>query len=245
MDYQWNSKINLNKNKLYREFLKSKDSFWYQIYKYYRDTLNHLIRKSKRNHYRSYFETFKNNSKLIWKGINEIMNKRSNKSQNNITLQLNGSLIQDQKQVANIFNDYFTGVAQNLINKLGKSITSFSDYLKDPVANSFMISPVTESEVLDQLSNLDISKAADAYDIPVKEICKPLTTLINLSFCNGYFPTSLRYAKVMPIFKANSKLQVSNYRPISLLSIFNTIFEKLMYSRLFDFLTKHKILYPQ
>ena len=114
-----------------------------------------------------------------------------------------------------------------------------------------MIFPVTESEVLDKLSNLDISKAADAYDIPVKviklirkEICKPLTTLINLSFCNGYFPTSLRYAKVIPIFKANSKLQVSNYRPISLLSIFNTIFEKLMYSRLFDFLTKHKILYP-
>ena len=36
------------KNKLYKRFLKSKDMFWYQRYKYYRDTLNHLIRKSKR-----------------------------------------------------------------------------------------------------------------------------------------------------------------------------------------------------
>ena len=150
-----------------------------------------------------------------------------------------------------MFNDYITGVAQNLINKLGKSITSLSDYVKDPVANSFMISSVTKSEVLDQLSNLDISKAADAYDIPVKviklirnEICKPLTTLINVSLCNGYCPTSVRYAKVIPIFKANSKLQGSSYRPISLLSIFTTIFEKLIHSRLFDFLTKHKILYP-
>ena len=63
------------KNKLYKKFLKSKDTFWYQRYKYYRDTLNHLIRRSKRNHYRSYFETFKNNSKHIWKGVNELINQ--------------------------------------------------------------------------------------------------------------------------------------------------------------------------
>ena len=72
-----------------------------------------------------------------------------------------------------------------------------------------MISPVTEIEILDQYSSLDISKASSAYDIPVrlikliqKEICKPLTTLINTSFCEGYSPKSIRYAKAIPIFKA-------------------------------------------
>ena len=39
------------KNKLYKRFLKSKDNFWYQRYKYYRDMLNRLIRKSKYNCY--------------------------------------------------------------------------------------------------------------------------------------------------------------------------------------------------
>ncbi len=50
------------KNKLYKRFLKSKDKFWYQRYKYYRDMLNRLIRKSKCNYFKDYFENCKNNA---------------------------------------------------------------------------------------------------------------------------------------------------------------------------------------
>ena len=156
----------------------------------------------------------------------------------------------DQKQVANRFNEYFTSIAQNLVDKLRNPKKQYSDYLKDPVSNSFMISPVLTAEVLDQLRNLDETKAADSYDIPVNliklvqnHIAKPLTTLINLSFSTGYYPKALKYAKVIPIFKAKAKNEVSNYRPISLLPLFNKIFEKLMYSRLIGFLNKNKVLY--
>ena len=156
----------------------------------------------------------------------------------------------DQKQVANRFNEYFTSIAQNLVDKLGNPKKQYSDYLKDAVSNSFMISPVLTAEVLDQLRNLDETKAANSYDIPVKliklvqnHIAKPLTTLINLSFSTGYYPKALKYAKVIPIFKAKAKNEVSNYRPISLLPLFNKIFEKLMYSRLIGFLNKNKVLY--
>ena len=239
------------KNKLYKKFLKSKDSFWYQRYKYYRDTLNRLIRKSKNNHYKSYFEIFKNNSKKIWSGINELISKSSKTANNEISIKVNGVLVKNQTQVANKFNEYFTSIAKNLVDKLGNSKTSFSDYLSNPIANSFMISPVTTVEVLDKLRNLDESKAPDSYNIPTRlikliqiHIAEPLTSLINLSFTTGYYPKSLKYAKVVPIFKANSKYEVSNYRPISLLPLFNKIFEKLMYSRLIDFLQKHKVLYP-
>ena len=69
-------------------------------------------------------------------------------------------------------------------------------------------------------------------------------TLINLSFSSGCYPTALKYAKVIPVFKANSKFEVSNYRPISILPIFNKIFEKLMFDRLSGFINKHNILYP-
>ena len=55
------------KNNLYKKIFKSNDKFWYQRYKYYRDMLNHLIRKSKRNHYNNYFESVKNNSKKYGK----------------------------------------------------------------------------------------------------------------------------------------------------------------------------------
>ena len=47
----------------------------------------------------------------------------------------------------------------------------------------------------------------------------------------------------MPIHKKNSKLEVSNYRPISLLSNIDKIFEKLMHSRLIEFLEEKQILH--
>ena len=53
----------------------------------------------------------------------------------------------------------------------------------------------------------------------------------------------LKIAKVLPIFKNGSKTSVSNYRPISVLSCINKIFEKLLAKRIYSFLEKNHILY--
>ena len=53
----------------------------------------------------------------------------------------------------------------------------------------------------------------------------------------------LKIASAIPIFKKDSKLIVSNYRPISLLSNINKILEKLMFTRVYEFLEKHKCIY--
>ena len=50
-------------------------------------------------------------------------------------------------------------------------------------------------------------------------------------------------AKVTPIHKGGCKLEVANYRPISLLSSFSKIYEKLMHSRLLEFLEKNNCLF--
>ena len=57
------------------------------------------------------------------------------------------------------------------------------------------------------------------------------------------FPSLLKTAKVVPIFKKDSKLDYSNYRPISLLSNIEKIFEKLIYKRLYTFLNNNNIIY--
>ena len=126
----------------------------------------------------------------------------------------------------------------------------YTDYLNDPQPNSLFLKPVTEFEVCDVISNLDAKKSSDAYGIPIKlikiikeAIVGPLTLLINESFTSGYCPQIMKYAKVIPIFKANSPLEVTNYRPISLLPIFNKVMEKLMYVRVSDFLESHKIIF--
>ena len=55
------------------------------------------------------------------------------------------------------------------------------------------------------------------------------------------FPSVLKTAKVVPVFKKDSKLDYSNYRLISLL--LNIVLEKLMYKRLYTFLNSSNIIF--
>ena len=59
----------------------------------------------------------------------------------------------------------------------------------------------------------------------------------------GVFPWVLKTAKVVPVFKKDSKSDYSNYHPISLLSNIGKILEKLMYKRLCTFLNKNNVIY--
>ena len=59
----------------------------------------------------------------------------------------------------------------------------------------------------------------------------------------GVFPSALKTAKVVPVFKKDSKLNYSNYRPISLLSNIEKILEKLMYKGLYAFPDYNNIIY--
>jgi hypothetical protein len=47
----------------------------------------------------------------------------------------------------------------------------------------------------------------------------------------GIVPSKLKIARVIPVYKKGPRTVISNYRPISLLSVFNKILENLMYNR--------------
>jgi retron-type reverse transcriptase len=74
-------------------------------------------------------------------------------------------------------------------------------------------------------------------------IMEPLLHIYNLSFLSGAVPNKLKVAKVIPIYKKGDPTHPENYRPISLLNIFDKILEKLMYSRLYKHLATNNILY--
>ena len=74
-------------------------------------------------------------------------------------------------------------------------------------------------------------------------IIEPLCEIIINSFSSGIFPDALKICKVVPIHKGESTQELNNYRPISLLSIFNKIIEKLMHKQLYNFLNTHDILF--
>ena len=76
-------------------------------------------------------------------------------------------------------------------------------------------------------------------------IAPPLCKVINLSFQTGVFPKCLKTAIITPLFKTGDKTNVSNYRPISILSPFSKILEKLMLDRLWKFINRFDIISQQ
>jgi len=64
-----------------------------------------------------------------------------------------------------------------------------------------------------------------------------------MQFCStGVFVGRLKYSVVKPIFKKGNKQEISNYRPISLLTSFSKIIEKLIYARLHAHIDMNNIL---
>ena len=76
----------------------------------------------------------------------------------------------------------------------------------------------------------------------IDTIVIPFTHICNQSFSTGIFPSAMKTAKVIPIYKSGDKHQFTNYRPISLLSQFSKILEKLFVTRLDSFIEKHQLL---
>ena len=66
----------------------------------------------------------------------------------------------------------------------------------------------------------------------IKNIYVPLSAAFNSSFTAGVFPDDLTYAKIIPVYKSGDKFNITNYRPISVLSILSKIIEMLVYNRL-------------
>ena len=88
-------------------------------------------------------------------------------------------------------------------------------------------------------------KATGPYSIPSNllkllksVISKPLEIIFNAAFARGIVPNKFKIARVLLVFKIGIQTNMSNYRPISLLSVFNRILEKIMYNRLSNFLKK-------
>ena len=69
-----------------------------------------------------------------------------------------------------------------------------------------------------------------------------LHCFIEFSFNHGIFPDSCTKAKIVPIFKKGNLDNPNNYRPISILTCFSKIFEKVIYKRLINFLNKHNVI---
>ena len=112
------------------------------------------------------------------------------------------------------------------------------------------LTPTSAQEVEKYIKSLDSKRSSNIYGMStkfLKVICRPisqvLSNLFKESFSQGTFPDHMKVDLVTPVYKGKPKLEVCNYRPISILPILNKVLEKLMLSRLTGFLEKSKIIY--
>ena len=122
--------------------------------------------------------------------------------------------------------------------------------MTSPLQNIFFMYAVTATEIELEISKLKNGKSTGPYSIPIailKQIkhiiSEPLAILYNMSFNYGTLPVQFKLAQVIPIYKKGEHTTLANYRPISLLSVFDKLLEKLVSKRLLNFLEKFKILF--
>ena len=114
---------------------------------------------------------------------------------------------------------------------------------------SIYLEPATPTEIHRIIISLKNKATLDSKieSLKIASTCQKFVstfaTVVNTSFAEGTFPKALKTAKVTPIHKGGSKLNVVNYRPISLLGSFSKIYEKLMHMRLLEFLDKNNSLF--
>ena len=160
----------------------------------------------------------------------------------------NGDTITNPYDIANTFNNYFASIAETTKKGIKYTHKHFSDYLSNESDSTIFLQPSDKEEIANIMSSLNSSEASGPNSIPYRilfllknDISKQLADLFNLFFLTGVFPSVLKTAKVVPVFKKDSKLDYSNYRPISLLSNIEKILQKLMYKRLYTFLNNNII----
>ena len=237
------------KNKLYRKSIRIKTSYNESTYKMYRNNLKKILLKEQKNYFAKSLEYNKGNLKKTWAILKGIINQNKYKQTQSRFKLSDGQTTADKQIISEKFNDFFVSIGPNLAHKIPNQAQSPLSYLGNRLSNTIFLEPVSEEEVYSIVTNL--KNSAPGYDevtagileLSLPVINGPLTHILNLSLLEGVFPSELKVANVLPLYKADDDMLFNNYRPVSLLSVLSKVFERIMYNRLISFLENNKILF--
>ena len=152
-------------------------------------------------------------------------------------------MVTDSYEISNAFNNFFVSIGPKLASNIHSSINPLAYII--PVQNSMYMPELSENDVKNIILSLKKSAAGwDNFPTFMAKQCidgyiSPLTSIINKAITQGIFPREFKLARVIPIFKSGDKQDVSNYRPISILTFFAKVFEKILYNNLSNFFDRN------
>lgn len=170
-------------------------------------------------------------SRAFWQYIK---NKKGNISTPS-KMYLNQSHYADGKTIANAFATFFSSVYDSSNTMIVKCAEK--DYLTQVVS----LNVIADHDVRDAVRSLKVNKSVGPDNIPsyiikgmVDCLLQPLTFLFNLSLKTGTFPDEWKKVKICPIFKKGEKADITNYRPVAILSNVAKIFESIVYKHIYN-----------
>ena len=249
----------MKRSRLKNKANKTKDPSDIKNYKKQRNYVANLNKEAKLEYF-SKFES--NDNKPFWVNCKPYFTNKHNKAEADIMLSENGELILKNKEIANIFNDHFGSIVENLgldhWDDHSLSPTKSSDRIENIIKryknhpsirkikanfNSvcvFSFQPVCVDDIKTVIQDLKNNKSVGGKKTIqiLKEsefTFETLTNCINKSIETGYFPNSLKEANITPIFKKDDPLDKSNYQPVSILPLISKVFERLIYNQLSEY----------
>ena len=223
-------------------------------YKKIRNDVVKKIRKAQRSYIQKQVQDSIGDIKKHWKIIKNAINKKNNKTEITTDFLYQGQWINDPQTNANNFNHYYANIGKETNENVGNPKFESRHYLnksRQRNEQSIFLSAVSTNDVLDACRNLNAKSSIDPTGfkqcivLEDSNILAPvLAHLVNCSIEKGICPTNSKLARVIPIYKEKgSKHLYENYRPISLLSSFSKILERLIYDKIFTFLVRYEILF--
>jgi Notch-like protein len=143
-----------------------------------------------------------------------------------------------------------TEIAERLQFNCIPGVLKYSNGNKKRSASIFF-TPTNDNEIttiIKDLKNKQSSGLDGVSSFLIKKchvyLIKPLTFLTNLSLSTGKFLENLKISKIKPLLKKGAPNEIQNYRPVSLVSTFSKILEKVVHIRPQTTQTQRKEVLP-
>ncbi|XP_028166266.1 uncharacterized protein LOC114357040 [Ostrinia furnacalis] len=216
-------------------------------YKNYNRLLRSCLNKAQKLVNSHYINKSVNKCRAAWQVIKD--NTNNNLPRENLEkIKKDNKIFTNPNDLCQVFNEYFI----ELTNKppLNNSTNGSSNLHNSKRGhNSFYVTPTDTHEIIRIIGSLKNSKSfgydgirTDILKGVAQLISSPLSYLINMSFEQGLFPKQLKRSIINPIFKKGDRSDLNNYRPITLIPVISKVFEKAMFERLYNYITREKIL---